>query len=177
MKRFHVHVSVDDLAQSIRFYSTLFAAEPTVVKPDYAKWMLEDPRVNFAISTSSSGHTGRLEIGDSAARRGGISHLGIQVEDADELAEAYDRLSRAERPVIEEKEAVCCYAKSDKQWIADPQGMPWETFFTYGEATVYGKGSLAKLREASACGCEPSPAELTPAATAEGCCAPSCCTA
>ena len=180
MKRFHVHVSVDDLAQSIRFYSTLFATEPTVIKPDYAKWMLEDPRVNFAISTAGGEHTGRLEIGDPA-RRGGISHLGIQVEDAGELAEVYDRLSRAERPVIEEKGTVCCYAKSDKQWVADPQGVPWETFLTHEQATVYGTSqSLSKLSEASGglstCGC--APVELTPAAaTAEACCAPSCCTA
>jgi hypothetical protein len=179
MKRFHVHVSVDDLAQSIRFYSTLFATEPTVIKPDYAKWMLEDPRVNFAISTAGGEHTGRLEIG-APARRGGISHLGIQVEDAGELTEVYDRLSRAERPVIEEKGAVCCYAKSDKQWVADPQGVPWETFLTHERATVYGTSqSLSKLGEASGglstCGC--APVELTPAAAAEACCAPSCCTA
>jgi hypothetical protein len=145
MKRFHAHVSVDDLAQSIRFYSTLFAAEPTVVRDDYAKWMLEDPRVNFAISTFSGGS--------------GISHLGIQAEDETELAEIYDRLARAERPIVEDKNATCCYAKSDKQWVADPQGVAWETFFTYGESTVYGEGSLAKLKEVS-----------------EGaCCAPSCC--
>ena len=117
MKRLHVHVSVDDLAQSTRFYSTLFAAEPTVVKDDYVKWMLDDPRVNFAISTR-------------AGRAAGISHLGIQAEDETELAEVYDRLSRAERPIIEAKATTCCYAKSDKQWIADPQGVPWETFLT-----------------------------------------------
>ena len=164
MKRLHVHVSVDDVAQSIRFYSTLFAAEPTVVKDDYAKWMLEDPRVNFAIS----------KLGGRAA---GISHLGIQVEDEGELAEVYDRLARAERPIVEAKGATCCYAKSDKQWIADPQGVPWETFLTYGEATVYGEGSLAKLQEANerAICCEPSFAEPTPAA--EACCAASCCPA
>ena len=162
MKRLHVHVGVEDLAQSIRFYSTLFAAEPTVVKNDYAKWMLEDPRVNFAISTVS---------GDI-----GVSHLGIQTEDETELAEVYDRLSRAERPIVEAKATTCCYAKSDKQWIADPQGVPWEAFFTYGEATIYGEGSLGKLREVSACGCEPSSAELMPReAPAEACCAPSCC--
>jgi catechol 2,3-dioxygenase-like lactoylglutathione lyase family enzyme len=165
MKRLHVHVSVDDLAQSIRFYSTLFAAEPTVVKDDYAKWMLEDPRVNFAISKLGGGTPG-------------ISHLGIQAEDEGELAEVYDRLARAERPIVEAKGATCCYAKSDKQWIADPQGVPWETFFTYGEATVYGEGSLSRLREVTerAECCEPSPAELArePAA-ADACCAPSCC--
>src|SRR5947207_12944240 len=123
MKRFHVHVTVDDLEQSVRFYSTLFAAEPTVIKDDYAKWMLDDPRVNFAIS-AIKGHGA------------GISHLGIQAEDESELAEVYDRLARAERPTIEEKGTTCCYAQSDKQWIADPQGVAWETFFTYGQSTV-----------------------------------------
>ena len=144
MKRLHVHVGVEDFAQSIRFYSTLFAAEPTVVKPDYAKWMLDDPRVNFAISTSGGDHTGNVDVGDRIARRrtAGISHLGIQAEDETELAEVYDRLARAERPIVEAKNATCCYHKSDKQWIADPQGVPWETFFTYGESTVYGQGSL-----------------------------------
>ena len=164
MKRFHVHVSVDDLAQSTRFYSTLFAAEPTVVKDDYVKWMLDDPRVTFAISTRPG-------------RAAGISHLRIQAEDEAELAEVYDWLSRAERPVVEAKNATCCYAESDKQWIADPQGVPWETFYTYGESTVYGEGSLARLKEVSedAC-CAPSCCEpeaiLTPQPTAAaGCCA------
>src|ERR1700740_609582 len=101
MKRLHVHVSVDDLAQSVRFYSTLFAAEPTVLKPDYAKWLLDDPRVNFAISKR-----------DQAA---GVEHLGIQVEDAVELQEIYGRLAQAERPIVEEQATTCCYAKSDKQ--------------------------------------------------------------
>jgi catechol 2,3-dioxygenase-like lactoylglutathione lyase family enzyme len=156
MKRLHVHVSVDDLAQSIRFYSTLFAAEPTVVKDDYAKWMIDDPRVNFAISTGCR----------PGGRDAGFSHLGIQAEDETELAEVYDRLSRAERPIVEQKEATCCYAKSDKQWIADPQGVLWETFFTYGESTIYGDSdALTRLKEAA----EPAPAEV--------CCAPSCCTA
>src|SRR3954447_12275375 len=98
MKRLHVHVSVEDLAQSIRFYSTLFAAEPTVVKPDYAKWMLEDPRVNFAISQRGGAP--------------GVEHLGIQVESGEELGEVYDRLARAERPVVEETGVACCYARS-----------------------------------------------------------------
>jgi glyoxalase/bleomycin resistance protein/dioxygenase superfamily protein len=167
MKRLHVHVSVDDLSQSVRFYSTLFAAEPTVVKDDYAKWMLEDPRVNFAISKREGGVAG-------------ISHLGIQTENQEELTEVYDRLSRAERPIVEAKGTTCCYAKSDKQWIADPQGVPWETFFTYGEATVYGEGSLEKLREATdrAVCCEPSFAEsVAGLAAADACCAPSCCAA
>src|SRR3546814_11556026 len=107
MKRLHVHVGVADLDQSIRFYSTLFASEPTVVKPDYAKWMLDDPRVNFAISANSH-----------AAK--GIEHLGIQVESQDELAEVYSRLSAADRPVLEEGAKTCCYATSEQSWIADP---------------------------------------------------------
>jgi catechol 2,3-dioxygenase-like lactoylglutathione lyase family enzyme len=124
MKRLHVHVSVDDLAQSIRFYSTLFAAAPTVTKPDYAKWMLDDPRVNFAISARSA--------------ETGIDDLGIQVETVDELQEVYGRLRQADRPVLEEGETVCCYAKSEKSWITDPQGVSWETFLTLGESTAYG---------------------------------------
>jgi catechol 2,3-dioxygenase-like lactoylglutathione lyase family enzyme len=148
MKRFHVNVAVDDLAQSVRFYSTLFATQPTVLKPDYAKWMLEDPRVNFSISTASG-------------RRPGISHLGIQAEDESELAEIYGRLAEAERPVVEEKATTCCYARSDKQWIADPQGVEWETFYTYGESTVYGT-SGANVRTGAlsggiaTCGCGPA---------------------
>jgi catechol 2,3-dioxygenase-like lactoylglutathione lyase family enzyme len=164
MKRLHVHVAVDDLPQSIRFYSTLFAAEPTVRKDDYAKWMLDDPRVNFAIS----------KRGQAA----GVEHLGIQVENETELAEVYDRLTRAERPIVEEKATTCCYAKSDKQWIADPQGVAWETFLTHGESTVYGQGgALEKLNAASGtiC-CEPplaaAPVAASPAAAKAGdCCA------
>lgn len=125
MKRMHVHVGVEDLAQSVKFYSTMFGAEPSVIKPDYAKWMLEDPRLNFAIS--SGNHA-----------RKGIEHLGIQVESAGELQEVYGRLTAADRPVLEEGETTCCYAKSEKSWIADPDGVVWEAFFTNGEATVYG---------------------------------------
>ena len=112
MKRFHVHVAVENLDQSIKFYSTLFAAQPTVIKPDYAKWMLEDPRVNFAMSQRGA--------------EPGIEHLGIQVENETELNEVYARLNKAERPVIEEKATTCCYANSDKQWIADPTGISWD---------------------------------------------------
>ncbi len=121
----HVHVGVDDIDQSIRFYSTLFGTEPTLAKPDYAKWMLDDPRVNFAISA-----------GQHSAK--GIEHLGIQVESESELAEVYDRLKAADRPVLEEGATTCCYAKSEKSWIADPQGVVWETFYTTGEAVTYG---------------------------------------
>lgn len=126
MKRLHVHVGVTDLDKSIGFYSTLFAAEPTVRKNDYAKWMLDDPRVNFAISLRP----------DS----GGVRHLGIQVENGDELAEVYSRLRAADGPVLEEGSTTCCYARSEKSWINDPQGVAWETFLTFGEATTYGGG-------------------------------------
>ena len=126
MKRLHVHIGVEDLAQSVRFYSTLFAAQPTVLKEDYAKWMLEDPRVNFAISA-----------GNHAAK--GIEHLGIQVESSEELSQVYGRLKAAERPVLEEGRTTCCYAKSEKSWIADPDGVVWEAFYTDGTATTYGE--------------------------------------
>jgi catechol-2,3-dioxygenase len=140
MKRLHVHVSVDDLGQSIGFYSTLFAVQPTVVKPDYAKWMLDDPRVNFAISTRG---------GNS-----GLDHLGIQVETQDELQEVYGRLRQADQPVLEEGATTCCYAQSEKSWIADPQGLAWETFLTTGESTVYGDSvDLGPIRVVSAACC------------------------
>ena len=160
MKRLHVHVSVDDLTQSIRFYSTLFAAEPTVIHNDYAKWMLDDPRVNFAIS-NRPGHSA------------GFQHFGIQVEDQDELQEVYGRLRRAERPIVEHQGTTCCYAHSDKQWIADPQGVSWEAFFTHGQATVYGKGgSLDELKKATNADTCCEPAELPPKpATQTVCCA------
>ena len=140
MKRLHVHACVEDLAKSIQFYSTLFAAEPTVTKGDYAKWMLEDPRVNFAISQRDS--------------ETGIRHLGIQVEDRAELADVYSRLQRAEAPILEEGATTCCYAKSEKSWIADPQGIQWETFLTTGESTAYGAAPV-RLNEGKPC-CEPS---------------------
>jgi len=152
MKRMHVHVSVVDLDDSIRFYSTLFAAKPTIAKPDYAKWMLDDPRVNFAISKRDNAE--------------GIEHLGIQVENADELAEVYGRLSQAGRPVIEEKATTCCYAKSDKQWVNDPQGIAWETFLTHGESAVYGNERSTEASDAACC----VPLETVPAGAP--CCEP-----
>ena len=152
MKRLHVHVSVEDISQSVRFYSTLFAAEPAVVKPDYAKWMLDDPRVNFAISARG---------GDA-----GIDHLGIQVETPAELQEVYGRLQQADRPMLEESATTCCYAKSEKAWITDPQGLSWETFLTSGASTVYGDSAdLGAVRTASG-GLVPS------VAPAGACCAP-----
>ncbi len=149
MKLLHVHVSVEDIPQSVRFYSTLFAAEPAVVKPDYAKWMLDDPRVNFAIS----------------ARGGqpGLDHFGIQVETPDELQEVYGRLQKADRPVLEEGATTCCYAKSEKAWITDPEGLSWETFLTSGPSTVYGDSAdLGAIRTASG--------GLAPSATPGGAC-------
>jgi predicted enzyme related to lactoylglutathione lyase len=127
MKRLHVHVAVENLPQSIGFYSALFAAQPAVVKTDYAKWMLDDPRVNFAISTRG--------------RQPGLDHLGIQVENADELQEVYARLHKAGGNVIEQGQTACCYAKSEKSWIDDPAGIAWETFLTTGESTTYGDGT------------------------------------
>lgn len=141
MKRLHVNVTVENLKDSIRFYAHLFAAEPTVVKPDYAKWMLDDPRVNFAITTHGS--------------RVGIDHLGIQAETEEEMKEIQGRLNAAESPVLDQGEVTCCYAKSDKSWIADPQGIAWETFLTRGESAEYGATTeLAALSDASAC-CTP----------------------
>ena len=140
MKRLHVHVSVNDIPASIRFYRELFDAEPSIIKDDYAKWMLEDPRVNFAISRR--------------ARPTGVDHLGIQVEDHAELGEVYARLKKAEGPVTEEGETTCCYAQSEKSWIRDPQGIEWETFLTTGESTVYGT-DVVTPKAAKAC-CTPN---------------------
>ena len=127
MKRLHIHLAVENLPQSIGFYSALFAAQPAVVKTDYAKWMLDDPRVNFAISTRG--------------RQVGLDHLGIQVENADELQEVYARLHQAGGNIVEQGQTACCYAKSEKSWIDDPAGIAWETFLTTGESTDYGDGT------------------------------------
>ena len=127
MKRFHVHVAVDDLKRSIGFYSALFAAEPSIIKTDYAKWMLDDPRVNFAVSTRG--------------RQPGLDHLGIQADSGDELKEIYSRLHKAGGNVVEQGQTACCYAKSEKSWIDDPAGISWETFHTTGENIDYGDGT------------------------------------
>lgn len=153
MKRLHIHVAVEDLAESVRFYGALFAAPPTVSKPDYAKWMLDDPRVNFAVS----------------ARGGapGVQHLGIQAEDDAELEEVFGRLAAAGRPVLEEAGATCCYARSEKQWVSDPQGVPWETFLTHGESTVYGDGgALGRLAAAGAGSASSGARQAAPAVAA-----------
>ena len=141
MKRMHVHVTVDDLTQSIGFYSALFAAEPAVVKPDYAKWMLDDPRVNFAISTRG--------------KQPGLDHLGIQAESKDELADVYAGLRAAGACVLEQGETTCCYAASEKSWIEDPAGISWEAFFTHGESIDYGEGIEKEARVAHAKGTRP----------------------
>ncbi|WP_298280051.1 ArsI/CadI family heavy metal resistance metalloenzyme [uncultured Bradyrhizobium sp.] len=127
MKCLHVHVSVEDISKSVGFYSALFASKPSVLKTDYAKWMLEDPRVNFAISTRG--------------RQPGLDHLGIQVENTEELHEVYARLRDAGGDIIEQGETACCYANSEKSWIDDPAGIAWETFHTTGESTTYGDGT------------------------------------
>ncbi len=150
MKRLHVHVAVNDLNQSIGFYSALFAAQPSIVKSDYAKWMLDDPRVNFAIS--------------SRGREAGLDHLGIQVEDAQELQEVYARLRVAGGEVVEQGDTACCYAKSEKSWIGDPAGISWETFLTKGESTNYGDGTgenearIAHEKKSACCAPEVKPA-------------------
>ncbi len=139
MKRLHVHVAVEDLSKSIAFYSTLFGAEPSVRKEDYAKWMLEDPRVNFAIS--------------DRARIAGVDHLGIQTESGEELAELAGRLKAAGEVTRDQDATTCCYAKSDKSWVNDPQGIRWETFHTHGDATSYGEDEPdVKLAAKAACG-------------------------
>jgi hypothetical protein len=145
MKRFHVHVAVEDVKSSINFYSHLFAAAPTIEKHDYAKWMLEDPRVNFAISARGA--------------KPGVEHLGIQVESSKELVSVYERLKNLEKPILDEGNTTCCYAKSEKSWVNDPAGVPWEVFHTFGESTVYGGGpvqSKAEAKEASAGCCGPA---------------------
>jgi len=148
MKRMHVHVSVENLDEAIGFYSTLFAAEPSVVKPDYAKWMLDDPRVNFAISMRGNAP--------------GLDHLGIQVEDAAELADVHGRLGKAGRSVLDVGETTCCYAKSEKAWIEDTAGIFWETFLTSGDSTFYGhdarlgRGEAQIAHEAPQACCNPT---------------------
>jgi len=143
----HVNLSVNDLDASISFYNSLFDSEPDVIKQDYAKWMLDDPRINFAITTRGT--------------RKGIDHLGIQVENDSELGEVYGRLQNASAPVIEEGATTCCYAESEKSWIFDPEGIAWETFLTHGESPVYGSDTIMNKEDASAC-CTPAYAGTKP---------------
>ena len=151
MKRFHVHVSVDDLAASVRFYSAVFGASPTVLKDDYAKWMIDDPRINFAIS--------RRRI------KSGLDHLGVQVESDAELTELREQVAAAELTALDQPNAECCYVRSDKYWTTDPQGIAWETFHTLESIPVYGDVERA---EPKAC-CMPVATESGDA-KAEACC-------
>jgi lactoylglutathione lyase len=153
MKRFHVHVSVKDLPESVRFYSKLFGTDPTVEKPDYAKWMLEDPRVNFAISQRGTQY--------------GVNHLGLQVESSEELAALREHAAKADLATLDQGEAACCYAKSDKYWTQDPQGVAWETFHTLGSIPVFGEQTEPKAE--SAC-CVPLAKKS--ASANEPCCVP-----
>lgn len=141
MKRLHVHVAVDDLPRSITFYSTLFGAAPSVVKPDYAKWMLDDPRVNFAIS--------------DRAHQPGLDHLGIQVDSDGELVELAGRLKAAGAATRDQAATTCCYARSNKSWVTDPSGLSWETFHTFGDAVVYGEDPAPEGSTEAGC-CTPA---------------------
>lgn len=136
MKRLHLHMSVPELSPAIAFYETLFGAKPAVVKDDYAKWMLDDPRVNFAISARE--------------RTPGVDHVGIQVDSQGELAELASRLKAADNQTFDQEATTCCYAKSDKSWVNDTAGVRWETFYTFGEATTYGEDPAAETQPEAA---------------------------
>ncbi len=163
MKRLHLHVNVENLEDSIRFYETLFGHQPSIRKADYAKWLLDGPRVNFAIS--------------SRGRTPGLDHLGIEAGSAGELAAVAERLKAADRPVFEQDQATCCYAVSDKAWSVDPAGLSWETFHSTGEATRYGDDSLevekrsrlAAKQTGEVC-CSPAGGDSDRRAEAERCC-------
>ena len=156
MKRFHAHVHVDDLAQSIAFYSKLFAAAPARVEADYAKWMLEDPRVNFAISTRGA--------------KPGLDHFGMQTDDAAELAELKARAEAADMALLDEGNTTCCYARSEKHWVTDPQGIAWEHFHTLGDIPVFNEA--APSSSAGACCAPAAVAAPAPAAPRAACCGP-----
>ena len=163
MKRFHVHVAVRNLDESVRFYSTIFGAAPSVQKPDYAKWMLDDPRINFAISERAGHH--------------GVNHLGFQVDDDAELEQIHGRLDAAGAQVVAERDVSCCYARSDKYWISDPQGVAWESFRSLGSVPFYGDpdkapASAAAQTAAAATGCCGAADAKAVAAAATSCCGP-----
>ena len=159
MKRFHVHVAVDDLQANIRFYSTVFGMQPTLIKPDYAKWMMEDPRINFAISQRGV--------------KPGVDHLGFQVDTDEELAGLRKQVADAEIAALDQPGTTCCYAHSDKYWTTDPQGVAWETYRTLGEAETYGTSrNEPPADEAAAC-CSPGPRTVAvnvPIKPAQKCC-------
>lgn len=155
MKRFHVHLHVTDLAQSIAFYNQLFNAQPARVESDYAKWMLDEPAINFAISTRGN--------------QPGIDHLGFQTDDPSELAAMKARAEAADLALLDEGETTCCYARSDKHWITDPQGIAWEHFHTLDSIPVFREGETAGAT--SAC-CTPAPTAVTTTPADSGCCTP-----
>jgi catechol 2,3-dioxygenase-like lactoylglutathione lyase family enzyme len=159
MKRFHVHVHVDDLAKSVAFYSKMFAAEPTRHEGDYAKWMLEDPRINFAISTRGG--------------TPGVDHLGFQTDTAEELVELKARAQAADLALFDEGETSCCYARSEKHWVTDPQGVAWEHFHTLADIPVFSQKMAEPASEESACCASPTPrgkAIGIPVKSASSCC-------
>ena len=153
MKRMHVHVGVKNIDEAVKFYSALFGAEPDKKMPDYAKWMLEDPKLNFAISTRSG--------------KEGVDHLGIQVENEAELFDMRKRISQAEIDVIDEGETVCCYAESDKSWIQDPAGIAWEAYQTMGDAQLF------SAKEDNTQGACCTPVSIPVVAVSSSCCEPS----
>lgn len=141
MKRLHISLAVDNLTESVRFYKTLFQAEPTVLKADYAKWMLEDPRLNFALT--------------SRGRAAGVDHLGFQVDPEAELEALRAQMASADQATLAQKGVVCCYARSDKYWVSDPQGIAWELFHTHGPAPLYGNDTHVTERAAKVACCAP----------------------
>lgn len=143
MKRFHIHVAVDNLEKAVRFYSTIFGAQPSVLKSDYAKWMVEDPRLNFAISARGAAP--------------GVNHLGFELDTDEEFRAMHAVLAAADASVVEEAGANCCYAKSDKYWITDPAGVAWETYHTLGTIPVFGTGPDQGSDEAACCTPRDSP--------------------
>lgn len=164
MKRFHVHVAVNDITESVRFYSQVFGVNPTVLKPDYAKWMVDDPRINFAISARGGRGTG-------------VNHLGLQVDSDEELKGMREQLAAADTALVEENAVNCCYAKSDKYWVTDPQGVAWETWHNLGSVPMFGEdhqpAKAAAEAEASGC-CAPTTTNMStaiPVKTGSGCCA------
>lgn len=152
MTRLHIHVSVDNLEQSTKFYSVLFGAEPTKQKSDYAKWMLDDPRINFAISARGA--------------KPGLEHLGIQADDESEMAALRERIKQADLSTFDEGETTCCYAKSDKTWVQDPSGITWETYHTMGEAEFLKDASAAE----GACCVPKAKPEASSCEPKSGCC-------
>lgn len=158
MKRFHVHVGVKNLNESIRFYTGLFGAEPSVLKPDYAKWMVEDPRINFAISQRST--------------KFGVNHLGLQVDESDELPEVKQRFEAADKgSLVDEVGVTCCYAKSDKHWVTDPQGVAWEGWHSLGQVELHGVQDSDSSAQSGCCSPAESTAVSMPTRAKSGCCA------